>query len=48
LILQLRYEEAASLAEVAEMVHVSVGTVKNSLRASLERLRTETGREEGS
>lgn len=39
LILQLRYEEALSLAEVADVVHVSVSTVKNSVRASLARLR---------
>ena len=39
LILQLRYEEAMSLAEVAQIVRVSPSTVKNSLRASLNSLR---------
>jgi RNA polymerase sigma factor (sigma-70 family) len=44
LVLQLRYEEALSLTEVAEVVHVSVSTVKNSVRASLARLREIAGR----
>ncbi len=39
LVLQLRYEEALSLDEVAEIVHVSVSTVKSSVRASLASLR---------
>jgi len=38
LILQLRYEESLSLAEVAEIVGVSVSTVKGSLKSSRERL----------
>lgn len=39
LILQLRYEEALGLAEVAEIVGLGLSTVKTSLRASLDRLR---------
>lgn len=41
LILQLRYEESLSLAEIARIVRVSVSTVKGSLRASRQRLADE-------
>lgn len=44
LILQLRYEETMSLSEVAEIVDVSVSTVKNSLRSSRNKLRWNTSR----
>lgn len=39
LILQLRYEESLSLAEVAELTQLSVSGVKKSLRVSRQRLR---------
>lgn len=44
LILQLRYEETLSLTEVAEIVRVSVSTVKSSLRSSLAKLREILGK----
>ena len=47
LILQLRYDDALSLAEVAEIVSLSLSTVKSSIRSSLDRLR-ETLREASS
>lgn len=43
LILQLRYEEALTLAEVAEIVGLSLAAVKRSLRASLDQLRRVIG-----
>lgn len=43
LILQLRYEDALSLAEVAEIVSLSLSTVKSSIRASLDQLRRTLG-----
>ncbi len=39
LILQLRYEQAMGLAEVADSVSVSLSTVKSSIRSSLAQLR---------
>ncbi len=39
LILQLRFEQALSLGEVAKAVSVSLSTVKSSIRSSLEKLR---------
>ena len=39
LIVQLRYEKALSLAQVAEIVNLSVATVKSSIRSSLETMR---------
>lgn len=39
LVLQLRYEEALTFAEVAEIMSLSLSTVKSSVRTSLDRLR---------
>ena len=39
LILQLRYEEALALAEVAKLLDLGLSTVKGSIRRSLEQLR---------
>ena len=39
LILQLRYDEALTLKEVAEIMSLSLSTVKGSLRSSLDQLR---------
>jgi RNA polymerase sigma factor (sigma-70 family) len=44
LILQLRYDEALTLAEVAEIVSLSLSAVKSSLRKSLDQLREVVGK----
>lgn len=43
LILQLRYDEALTLKEVADIMHLSLSTVKGSLRSSLRQLRQALG-----